>query len=291
MILDARSVLLVALGAVALAFSAFAAERLRRRPTPWPSPWLLAVGFLTDFFDTLGIGSYATTTALWRVRRSVDDRLLPGTLNVGHAWPTFVQAGIFLALVEVESVTLVALIGAACLGAWLGSGLASRVSRRTVRVVMGLGLATAAALMAANLAHLMPMGGEALGLAGARLVVAVVACFTFGALMTFGVGAYAPILVTVSMLGMNPTGAFPIMMGACAFLMPVANVRFLEAGALDVRASLGLTLGGVPGVLVAAWLVKSLPLAALKVLVVFVAAVTAAGLLRDAWRERDAMTS
>ncbi len=109
--------------------------------------------------------------------------------------------------------------------------------------------------------------------------------------MTFGIGAYAPIMLTVSLLGMNPTGAFPIMMGACAFLMPVANVRFLEAEAYDARAAIGLTVGGVPGVLVAAWVVKSLPLVALKVLVVIVASGTAVGLLRDAWREpRDAVS-
>jgi uncharacterized membrane protein YfcA len=288
---DVRSVLLFALGAVALAFSAFAFVRMRRLRDAWPSPWLLAVGFVTDFFDTLGIGSYATTAALWRARRSVDDRLLPGTLNVGHAWPTFVQAGIFLASVDVEATTLVALLGAASLGAWLGSGLAARLSRRAVRLVVGSGLAIAAVLMSAGLAKLLPMGGDALGLAGVKLVVAIVACALFGALMTFGIGAYAPIMLTVSLLGMNPTGAFPIMMGACAFLMPVANVRFLEAEAYDARAAIGLTVGGVPGVLVAAWVVKSLPLVALKVLVVIVASGTAVGLLRDAWREpRDAVS-
>lgn len=288
---DARSILLLSLAAVAFAFTAFAASRLRRGAPSTPTPWLVFVGFVTDFFDTLGIGSYATTTALWRVRRSVDDRLLPGTLNVGHAWPTFVQAGIFLVLVAVEPLTLVASIAASVLGAWLGSGLATRLSRRAVRLVVGLGLAVAASLLAGGLAGLLPMGGDALGLTGWRLAAATGACAIFGALMTFGIGAYAPIMLTVSLLGMNPSGAFPIMMGACAFLMPVANVRFVEAEAYDRRAALGLTIGGVPGVLVAAWIVKSLPLVALKVLVVFVATTTAAGLLRDAWRDVDGEVS
>jgi uncharacterized membrane protein YfcA len=280
--ISARSALLAALAVVALAFTVFAWAHLRRVRASAPTPWMVAVGFVTNFFDTLGIGSYATTTTLWRARGTVDDRLLPGTLNVGHAWPTFAQAAIFLVSVRVGEGTLVALVGAAVVGAWLGAGVAARLSKRRVRLAVGTGLAAAAGLMAAGLLGALPVGGAALALDGVRLAIGAAACACFGALMTFGVGAYAPIMITVALLGMNPTAAFPIMMGACAFLMPAANVRFLQAGACDPRAALGLTLGGVPGVLVAAWVVRSLPTTVLKVLVIAVAAHAAQRLFADA---------
>ncbi len=61
----------------------------------------------------------------------VDDARIPGTLNVGHTIPTFVQAFIFIAVVEVN-VTLV-MIGAAVAGAWLGAGFVSRWPKRASR--------------------------------------------------------------------------------------------------------------------------------------------------------------
>ena len=86
--------------------------------------------------------------------------------------------------------------------------------------------------------------------------------------MTLGIGMYAPSLIMISLLGMNPKAAFPIMMGSCAFLMPLASLRFLKAGSYATRPALGLALGGVPAVLLAAYLVKSLPLVWVRWLVI-----------------------
>jgi uncharacterized membrane protein YfcA len=135
------------------------------------------------------------------------------------------------------------------------------------------------------LLHLFPAGSDALGLSGALLALAVAANGVFGALMTLGVGLYAPCMGTVALLGMNPAAAFPIMMGSCAFLMPVASARFIRAGAFDRRAALGLTIGGVPGIVLAAWLVKSLPLDAVRWLVVVVVLYTAATMWRSSLAE------
>jgi uncharacterized membrane protein YfcA len=132
-------------------------------------------------------------------------------------------------------------------------------------------------------------GGEALGLTGALLIVGVVGNFILGALMTLGLGLYAPCLVMIALLGMSPTTAFPIMMGSCAFLMPVASVPFIRQGCYAPRAALGLTLAGLPAVLVAAYLVKSLPLYWVKWLVAVVVVYTAVTLLRAAVRERPAV--
>jgi uncharacterized membrane protein YfcA len=207
--LSTQTLLMIALALVALAFTWAASLHLKFQKEKRPTLWQGMIGFITNFFDTLGIGSYATTTALWRIQRTVDDRLLPGTLNVGHAWPTFVQAAIFLGTVAVSDLTLVLLITASVLGAWFGAGFAVRLSREKVRVFVGTGLAVAALLMLLGLLEALPVGGTSLELGGWKLTVGVIACAVFGGLMTLGIGAYAPIMITVSLLGMTPPPRFP----------------------------------------------------------------------------------
>ena len=243
-----------------------------------------AIGFGTNFFDTLGIGSFATTTALFRYLRLVRDELIPGTLNVGHTLPVIVQAVLFIQLVQVDRVTLWSMIGAAVVGAWLGAGMVARWPRKRIQMGMALCLFGAALLMTLTALNLMPGGGTASGLEGVKLGVAILANAGLGALMTLGIGLYAPCMILVSLLGMHPTVAFPIMMGSCACLMPIASARFMKAGAFDRRASLGLALGGLPAVLIATWWVKSLPLGAVRWLVVVVVLYTATGLYRAARR-------
>jgi uncharacterized membrane protein YfcA len=247
----------------------------------------LLTGFVTNFLDTLGIGSYATTTSIFRFWKMVPDEKIPGTLNVGHTLPTIIQAFIYTQIVPVDARTLILMIAASVVGAWLGAGVVAGWSRRKVQLGMGFALFGAAALLLANVLHLMPAGGDALALTGARLGIAISVNFVLGALMTLGIGLYAPSMILVSLLGMNPTAAFPIMMGSCAFLMPVASARFVKERSFDARACLGLFLGGIPAVFIAAFIVKSLPLTAVRWLVVVVVSYTATMLLRSAARERS----
>jgi len=246
-----------------------------------------AVGFVTNFFDTLGISSFATTTSAFRLWRLVPDDLIPGTLNVGHTLPTVAQALIYITIVQVDFRTLVLLIAASVLGSWIGAGVVVRLPRRPIQLGMGVALTVAGVLMAASAAKLMPGGGDALALSGAKLVAACAINFVLGALMTLGIGLYAPCMIMVSLLGMNPTAAFPIMMGSCAFLMPTASAQFTRLGRYDLKAALGLALGGVPAVLIAAYIVQALPLDWARWLVVIVVLYTAATLVR-AGREQPA---
>ena len=250
----------------------------------------LLLGFITNFFDTLGIGSFATTTSLFRLLKAVPDELIPGTLNVGHTPPTVVQAFIYIAIVSVAMPTLASMIAAAVAGAWLGAGVVSRWSRPRIQRGMGSALLVAASLMLTTQLGLMPLGGEALGLSGLRLGIAVLVNFVLGALMTLGIGLYAPCMMLVYLLGMDPRVAFPIMMGSCAFLMPVGSVRFIGEGRYALPAAIGLAVGGVPAVLLAAYVVRSLPLGAVRWLVIVVVVYTAVALLRSAARERRLAT-
>lgn len=290
----AKPVLLVALGIVHVAFVAGWVVLVRRARRPEgmparvaPSAFHLAVGFLTDFFDTLGIGSFATTTTAYGLARRVDARLIPGTLNVGHALPTLVQALVYITIVDVDMTTLVVMIAASVVGASLGAGVVAGLSRRAVRVGMGSALLVASGIMTASTLGLLPKGGTDLGLPSLLLVVAAVANFVLGALMTAGVGLYAPCMILVSLLGMNPRAAFPIMMGSCAFLMPLGGIEFIRRGAYDLRAALGLTIAGIPGVLIAAFVVRSLSLDAVRWLVVAVASYTAVTMLIAARRNDE----
>jgi uncharacterized membrane protein YfcA len=250
-----------------------------------PTLFELALGFVTNFFDTLGIGSFAPTTSVFKLRRLVPDQLIPGTLNVGHTLPTITQAFIYISIIEVDMSTLVLLVSAAVVGAWLGAGIVSAWPRRKVQIGMGLALLGAAALMLLGLFHIVPAGGDALGLGDGALVVGVAGSFVLGALMTIGIGFYAPCMIMIALLGMNPRAAFPIMMGACAFLMPMASIRFIRRRAYSVRPALGLAAGGIPGVLIAAFIVWSLPLDAIRWLVVAVVIYTATAMLRSALAE------
>ena len=262
-------------------------ERPADQPAPkaLPGPLELFIGFVTNFFDTLGIGSFATTSSAFKLARLVHDEDIPGTMNVGHTAPTIVEALIYIAVVQVEPVTLVSMLGASALGAWLGAGVVSGWPRRKIQIGMGSVLIAAAILMALSQLQLMPGGGNALGVSGAKLIAAIAGNFLLGALMTLGIGLYAPCMVLVALLGMNLRAAFPIMMGSCAFLMPVASIPFIRARAFDRQAALGLTIGGVPAIFLAAYGVKSLPLDTVRWLVVVVVLYTAATMWRSSMRE------
>jgi len=243
------------------------------------------VGFVMCFLDTLGIGNFATTTSAFKFRATVPDEKIPGTLNVGYALPTIAQAFIYISIVEVDVWTLVLLIVASVAGAWLGAGVVARWPRRNVQIGMGLALLAAAGLMLLSQLKLVPSGGAALELRGALLAVGLVGNFALGALMTLGIGLYAPCLILVSLLGMNPKAAFPIMMGSCAFLMPIGGIRFVRAGSYSLRTAVIMALSGIPAVLIAAYIVRSLPLTYVRWLVVIVVVYAAAMMLHSAYQE------
>ncbi len=284
--------LLTLLVIAAAAYIAFWARTLtQRKQWTYPSIGQHITGFVTDFLDTLSIGSFAVTTAIYRMFGMVEDRLIPGTLNVGHALPTIAQALIFIAIVTVDGLTLITLIAASVVGATFGASIVSRLSKTWIQLGMGTALAVAAVLMVMGMREMFPSGGNALGLQGGWLVVGIAFNLLFGALMTIGVGAYAPIMVMVSLMGMDPKAAFPIMMGSCAFLMPAASWQFIRHDRYSVPAALGLTICGIPGVILAAKVFSKLNVNQLKWLVLCIVIYTSATMLWSAWRALSSKTT
>ena len=254
----------------------------------FPNVFQIALGFFTNFFDALGIGSFATTTAVFRLRKMVSDRIIPGTLNVGHTLPTVVQAFIFTAIIPVDVLTLFLMIAAAVLGAWLGAGIVCGWSKRKVQIGMGVALLSAATFMLMRQLSLFPAGSEEIGVRGVKLVLATGGNFMLGALMTLGIGLYAPCMILVSLLGMSERTAFPVMMGSCAFLMPIGSLRFIREQAYSLRNALGLAIGGVAGSYVAAKFFESLNIRTVRWLVIVVVLYTAITMLISASTERAA---
>jgi uncharacterized membrane protein YfcA len=283
-----KAVLFIALGIFTAGFLLTWILEALRTPEKLKRPRIVdyIVGFCVNFLDTLGIGSFATMSACFKLFGLVRDEQIPGTLNVSATIPGIVEAFIYVAVIDVDVKTLMAMIAGAVAGAWLGAGVVSRWPRRKIQIGMGLTLSISAVFGIATQLKLLPGGGDLLGLTGIKLLLAVAANMVLGALMTLGIGFFAPCMMVIFLLGMNPTAAFPIMMGSVAFLGPVASVPFMRRGAYDFRASLGLTLGGIPGVLLAAFLVRSLPLTAVRWLVSIVVVYTALMMLRSAVIER-----
>jgi len=257
-------------------------DYLKHRQQLENNSWLKTglIGFIGNFFDTLGIGSFAIETSLLKFMKQTEDRLLPGTLNVANTVPTIIQAIIFIRIVEVESLTLISMIIASGAGALLGAGIVSKLPERTIRLTMGVALFTTAGFMIATKLGWMEGAGEAIGLQGSKLALAVFVNFILGALSAAGIGLYAPCMALIFALGMSPAVAFPIMMGSCAFLMPVASWRFIKEGAYNRKAAFAIAIAGVVAVLLAAFVVKSLALDTLRWLVLAVIVYTATVMLR-----------
>jgi uncharacterized membrane protein YfcA len=287
--LTIKTWLFVAIGVVTVFYLCIWFSAIRRRQSSGPNapqPVDLGIGFVTNFFDTLGIGSFATTTSMYKLLKRVRDEDIPGTLNVGHTVPVIAQAFIYIAIVEVDMTTLISLTLASVLGMWLGAGVVAKLPRRAIQIGMGVALLVAAALTVMTIYNKQAGGGEALGLTGASLVIGIIGSFILGSLLALGIGSYGPCLIMISLLGMNPIAAFPIMMGSAAFMMPTGSTRFIVKERYNLRAALGLALGGIPAVLLAAFIVRSLDLYYVRWLVVVVVVYTALSLLRSAWVER-----
>ncbi|MBL0566968.1 sulfite exporter TauE/SafE family protein [Aeromonas veronii] len=233
----------------------------------WP---VALIGGVANFLDTLGVGSFAVKTACYKQFKLIDDRVLPGTLNGQCVLPTVTQSLIFVGAVAVEPLTLISMMMAAAAGAAWGARHVASFDRQTIRLMMAISLLVVAGLIFAGLLGLFPVGGDAMGLSGYKLAIALLGNFIFGVLMNVGIGLFAPCMTLVYLLGMNPLAAFPIMMGSTAVLSVFSAGTFIRKGAFDAKAVLAVAIFGPIGVVLAAMLVKSMDMEMLKWLVAFI---------------------
>ncbi|WP_413111364.1 TSUP family transporter [Thaumasiovibrio sp. DFM-14] len=264
---------------VVMLLSAWRKQRADEADT---SVWkIAAIGGFANFCDALGVGSFAIKTAGYKQFNLIDDKLLPGTLNAQATMATVAQSLLFLTAVNVDTITLLSLIASACLGATVGARFVANMDRQMIRLIMAGALLIVAGLMFAGRLELFPLGGDALGLTGWKLAVGIAGNFIFGALMTVGIGLYAPCMTMIYLLGMHPLAAFPIMMCSCAFLCFFSAGSFIRRGALNTRASLAVVISGPIAVLLAVFIVKSMDMNTLAWLVAFVVLYTSLTMFRS----------
>lgn len=248
----------------------------------------MLIGFITDFGDTLGIGSFATTTAAFRATHYIDDdRQLPGTLNAMHAIPVMVEALFFITAVKVELSTLLPMTTVAVVGAYVGTHVTKNWHAPTVQRVMSATLFIAVVIMIVRMIT-NPGADNALtvhGLHGWWLVLGIVFNLGVGILMTMGLGNYAPELIFFSLMGVNPAIAFPVMMLDAALIMPTTAWNVIKMDRISWRGFAGVTIGGILGVIVAAKFFTSMDVQLLKLLIIVVSLWTAFGLFRDSFKQ------
>lgn len=247
-----------------------------------------AISGFTMFFDALGIGSYGPQTSLFKLFKLVPDKYIPGTLNTISVIPCAVETFLFITIIEVDPITLISLIVAAAVGARFGAGIVSKLPERAIQLSMAIALIIVAFTMFAGIVGWMPAGGEATGLTGWKLILAIVLNIFLGACSAIGIGCYAPMMAMVYALGMSPRVAFPIMMGSYAFLMPAAGIKFIKEGAYDIKANLAGQLFGTIGVVIAVLLVKELPIDILRWIVIAVLLYTSVVMFRSAHKSKKA---
>ena len=245
------------------------------------------IGFITNFFDTLGIGSFAPLTALLRGFKQIEDKLIPGTLNVSVTIPVMIEAFVFITIIKVEKITLFLMILAAIIGSAIGAGILSKLSEKLIQRLVGIALIiTAFLLLSGQMGWIKELGvGKAIGLTGTKLIIAVLVNIALGTFQAAGIGMYAPSMALVYLLGMSPAVAFPLMMASSAFALPSASIRYIKDQAYNRKAAITITLSGSIGVLIAAFIVKTLDVYLLTWLVIIVIIYTGITLIKSGFKQ------
>lgn len=290
--MDLAKILLIALGIMSVVYGIYLVKDVvshKEEHLPLKMVPILLIGLLANFFDTLGIGSFATSTTAFKFTKSCDDDLIPGTMNVCYAIPIAVEAAIFIQRVEIDPLTLVLMIASSIVGAVIGASIISKWNINKVRVALGCAMIALAIVMVCKLMGIGPFGivGTANILRGGKLIVGIVVNFILGALMMVGVGLYAPCMALCLLLGLSADMAFPIMMGSCAFLMPPGSIPFIKAGKYHRAAAIPLNISGTIGVLIAGFIITSLPLTLLTWVVVCVMIICSIIFFNDAKKGKN----
>jgi len=234
------------------------------------------IAMVTLFFDYIGIGCYSPMTAFWKMFKVTRDKFIPGTLQIACLMATCIESIVCITLIEVETWTLVVCIVTAALGSFVGGGIVAKLPVRPIRIAIGVALLVVAVVLALGVAGVLNIPASGIGVSGWKLVLMGVISFIMGGLMTIGVGYYAPTMAMVALLGLNPSVAWPLFLGACAYLIPVAAIRFLmvsiksDEPVYDRKIAVYTNTIGLIGPIIAIVFVISMPLQWLKILVIFI---------------------
>ncbi|MDM8292563.1 TSUP family transporter [Faecalicoccus pleomorphus] len=258
-------------------------EELKEEPG---NPVAMAiVSFFMFFLSTFGISDFAIGSSLYPKAKWVSDKKLPGTLNTECVIPVAVMALAYISSIEVGLLTLVTAIVCQVVGAYVSPRYVTKLPANQIKRFVAAGLFIAAGLILAGKFGIYPSGGELSSLEGGSLILFALLCMLFGALNNIGIGSYALTMATVYAMGLNPSIAFPIMMGACTFSVPIGSMQFIKLDSYSRKITLFTSTFGVLGVLVAAFVVKSLDVSALLWVVVVVVLYSAITMLKSSFNK------
>ncbi len=250
------------------------------------NPLLMSASqFLIYLFSTFGISDFAIGASLYPKMKWVGTKNLPGTLNTACVIPVAVMALVYISNIEVGLPTLITAIVAQVLGAFIAPRYVVKLPVKVIKIFVSIGLLVAAATILAGKFGVFPSGGDATELSGGMLVLFAILCFIYGGLNNIGIGSYALTMATTYAMGLNPAVAFPIMMGACTFSVPVGSMQFIKLDSYSRKITLFSATFGVVGVLIAAYVVKSLDVSMLQWLVTAVIIYSAITLLMGLSKE------
>lgn len=219
---------------------------------------MAVVSFFLFLLSTFGISDFAIGAAIYPKLKWCSTKKLPGTLNTECVIPVAVMALVYISSINVGLATLIIPIVAQVIGAYISPQFVVKLPADTIKKFVATGLFIAAALILAGKIGIYPSGGDATELVGAKLVLLGAMSLVYGALNNIGIGSYALTMATVYTLGLNPCVAFPIMMGACTFSVPVGSMQFIKLDGYSRKITLFTSIFGVMGVLVAAFVITSL---------------------------------
>lgn len=237
--------------------------------------------FFTFLLSTFGISDFAIGTVLYQKLKWVPLKKLPGTLNAQCVIPVAAMALSYITSIDVGIKTLAVCIISQVIGAYIGPRFVVKLPEKTIKQFVSIGLTIAALLILAGKFNLISSNGTATELYGIKLAAAGILLFVYGALNNIGIGSYALTMATIYALGMNPAAAFPIMMGACTFSVPIGSMQFVKFGEYSRKITLFASTFGVLGVLTAVYFVKSLNTSMLQWLVIVVLLYTAVSMMME----------
>jgi uncharacterized membrane protein YfcA len=246
------------------------------------------VSFLLNFLSGFGVSDYVICTALYHKTGWAEPRKLPGTLNTQSTLPVLVFALAYLSSVQVDIRTLLPLLAADMLGAFLSPRLTMSLPVRRIRQILACGLLFAGCAILANKLELVAVGGQATSLQGFKLAAGVICYFIIGALKAMGVASYPLAMTATFFLGLHPLVSYPLMMGGGALAAPLILIRYVKLdGYMRKLTLLGATVG-VAGGAIAVFTVKTLDISLLQWLVVGVVFYAATDILLTLRRARRA---
>jgi uncharacterized membrane protein YfcA len=223
------------------------------------------IGLVSNFLDTIGIGSFAVIIAMRTMLGVMPDEVrLIGTMNIQAMVTALIQALIFLHFVPLDIVTLLVAVAMIALGGFLSGLVAVRIDKKLVHLIMLVAFIITGILLFLSQLNILTIGGTGTAIRGTRLVIFAIFMLVSGTLPAFGVGYYSLIKASIFLFGVNPIVAFPIMASASAFQMPVTSATFIARGKFYFKSTVILAIFGALGVVLATPIITSVNTYTLK---------------------------